>query len=195
LNINDSDEEGSDVEEAADTNNNNNNNKTQQKKNTFKLSKSYGTSTGGEKWDHGNNRFLSKITVYTDGHVVKGIEVKYANSTQTAGDTSTGSLTNKNKATSFELQKGEVITSVLLRSNTYVQSLGFTTNKGRTLGPVGGKGWSKLVGKSKDDEGQEIKVAAPINFQLCGMMGRAGSWIDTIAFRWGPVPNANNKKK
>jgi len=84
---------------------------------------------------------------------------------------------------------------VTVRSNIFVQSLAFTTNKGRTLGPIGGKGWNKLVGKSKDEEGKEIKVAAPIHYQLCGMSGRVGLWIDSIAFRWGPVPNTNNNNK
>lgn len=163
----------------------NNNNQKKNKKPVFKASRAFGTSEGGSPFDHGNNRSIRKMTLYSDGHVVKGMEIVYnAQNTKTAGSL------EGDKAT-FELDRGEVITQVHVRSNKYVQSLQFKTNKGRTFGPVGGKGWNGLV-QRKDTEGEEIKVAAPFKFQLCGFRGTGGGCIDTIAFRWGPIPNNNN---
>lgn len=155
-------------------------------KKQFKLSKSYGGG-GGEKFDHGNNRHISKITIHADGHVVHGLEIGYTNTTKKAGGCG-------GKAHTFTLERGEVITSVTVRSNKYVQSLGFKTNKGNELGPVGGKGWSKIDLRGNDTEGEEVKVHAPIKYQLCGLTGRNGKYIDEIAFRWGPVPQQGKKQ-
>lgn len=149
------------------------------KKPVFKMSRVFG-GAGGGSFDHGNNRSIRKMTLYSDGHVVKGLEMVYAHGKKMAGSTD-------GDAESFEMDAGEFITQVRVRSNKYVQSLAFKTNKGREFGPVGGKGWNGLL--KKDPEGEELKVAAPFKFQLCGFRGTAGACIDSIALRWGPVPN------
>lgn len=156
--------------------------KKQQKTNdkpVFKMSRVFG-GDGGSAFDHGNNRSIRKITLYTDGHVVKGMEIEYVHGTKTAGSLEGNSET-------LELGRGEFITQVHVRSNKFVQSLAFRTNKGKEFGPVGGKGWKRLM--RKDTEGEEVKVAAPFKLQLCGFKGTAGGCIDNIAFRWGPVAN------
>lgn len=163
--------------------------KDEKKKPNFKTSESYG-GPGGEKFDHGNNRHISGITIYSDSHVVNGLEIKYANGSKKVGNCDK-SLTNKESEFNIHADKGECITSVTVRANKYVQSIGFKTNKGRMFGPHGGKGWNKLTGalSGKDDpEGEEIKVPAPMKLQLCGLLGRGGDRIDQIAFRWGPIP-------
>lgn len=152
----------------------------------FKTSKSYG-GDGGEKFDHGNNRNISKIIVHDNGHVVEGLEVSYANATQKAGKTC-------GKGKTFQLERGEFITSVTIRHNKFVQSIGFKTNKGNMLGPIGGSGWKKIDLRGNDTEGEEVKVNAPFKYQLCGLTGRAGNYIDQLAFRWGPVPQAGKKQ-
>jgi len=151
---------------------------------TFKTSDSYG-GTGGEAFDHGNNSHIKKITIYSDSHVVKGLEIKYTNCTKTQGTTEKSLV---NKAHEFELADDEFVTSVIIRSNKFVQSLALKTNKGNMLGPCGGKGWTKINVMGSDPEGEEHKVPAPMKFQLCGFMGRSGKYIDQLAFRWGPVP-------
>lgn len=177
-----------DVEEAYedDKKEESSNKQEKKKKPMFKLSKSFG-GDGGDKFDHGTNRHISKIIVWTDGHVVKGLSVGYANSTKKVGGCG-------GKSTSFDLEKGEFITQVTVRSNKYVQSIGFKTNKGNMLGPVGGKGWTKIDLRGNDTEGEEVKISAPFKMQLCGLTGRAGDYIDQIAFRWGPVPQQGGSK-
>jgi len=184
LNISDADadEAYEDKEETDDAKKEESNKK---KKKMFKMSKTYGGG-GGEKFDHGNNRSITKITVHADGHVVHGLEVGYGNCTKKAGGTG-------GKAHTLTLERGEVITTVTVRSNKYVQSLGFKTNKGNELGPVGGKGWSKIDIRGNDTEGDEVKVHAPVKYQLCGLTGRNGKYIDEICFRWGPVPQQQSK--
>ena len=158
----------------------------EKKKPNFKQSKAFG-GNGGDAFDHGNNRHISEIIMYADNHVVRGLEIKYANATLKAGNCDK-SLTIKKHEFNVHADKGEFITSVTVRSNKFVQSLAFKTNKGRLLGPCGGKGWSKMNLTGDDTEGEEVKVPAPMKLQLCGLSGRAGSCIDQIVFRWGPVP-------
>jgi hypothetical protein len=148
----------------------------------FKMSRVFG-GDGGGSFDHGNNRSIRKLTIYSDGHVVKGMEIVYAHGKKTAG-------TLEGDAETLELKQGEFITQLHVRANKYVQSLSFKTNKGRDFGPVGGKGWNGII-RNKDPAGEEVKVAAPFKFQLCGFRGSAGGCIDNIAFRWGPVPGNN----
>ncbi|CAB9524375.1 expressed unknown protein [Seminavis robusta] len=172
LNVNDGDKKESDKKEKPQ----------------FKVSKTFGGG-GGAPFDHGNNRNISKITVFHDGHAVRGLEVHYGNMTKKAGEC-------KGKSKTLELNNGEFITGATVRSNELVQSLAFKTNKGTEFGPVGGKGWSKLnpLGFG-DKEGEEVKVPAPFKFQLVGFSGKAGSYIDQVAFRWGPVPQMNKKQQ
>merc|ERR1712150_419 len=87
----------------------------------------------------------------------------------------------------FHLEKNEFITWAKVRANKFVQELTFRTNKGKMLGPVGGQGWRGGI-LSKDKCGDETEVPGPFKKQLCGIMGGAGSFVDSIAFRWGPVP-------
>ncbi|CAB9521047.1 expressed unknown protein [Seminavis robusta] len=77
----------------------------------------------------------------------------------------------KGKSKTLELNNGEFITGATVRSNELVQSLAFKTNKGTEFGPA----------VEKDG--------------LVGFSGKAGSYIDQVAFRWGPVPQMNKKQQ
>jgi len=150
-----------------------------QKRKPIKMSKKFGGADLGDEFKSGNVRHLDKVVVYADSHVVKGIEVTSAASKKLVGH-------SYGKAHEFELERSEFITFAKVRaSRKSVQSLEFRTNKGRTLGPCGGKGY--LIGK--DRKGTEYKVAAPFKYQLCGFQGSADdSHITSIGFSWGPVP-------
>ena len=155
--------------------------KTDKTKQKIVVSKSFG-GTGGDAFDHMNNRKISQITVWADSHVVNAIAVKYVGNAKMAGNNKSGD------EQSLTLEKGEYIDSVTVRANQFVQCITFKTNKGKTLGPCGGKGW-KMIGK--DHEGKEETLHAPKGgYMLCGIMGGAGNYLDRIAFRWGPIPDS-----
>jgi|CXWL01.1.fsa_nt_gi hypothetical protein len=69
---------------------------------------------------------------------------------------------------SFDLDQDEFIVRVDGRSGSRVDQLTFTTNKGRTHGPYGGKGGDK------DFHLSDLKVG--------GFCGRSGSGLDAIGF-------------
>jgi hypothetical protein len=144
----------------------------------FKVSPAYG-GDGGADFDHMNHRLVQEMFVYSDRHVIHGIKVVYNAQTKLAGKEEGG-------ATHFVLTAGEYIVGAKIRAGKYVQALSFSTNKGNTLGPVGGKGW--LIG-GKDKQGQDFESTAPPGgYQLCGIKGKASDTaIDSIMFRWGPV--------
>lgn len=153
----------------------------QKKKNLFKMSPKFG-GDGGGKFDHGNNRRINKLVIYADNHIVHGMEVTYA---MQGGNPKMVGRAN-GKATTYEFDQNEFITWAKVRSNKFVQCLTFRTNTGNTIGPCGGNGWNGML--KKDPEGKEVVVPAPMKRQLCGFKGGAGHWMDSIQFRWGPVP-------
>jgi len=155
--------------------------KTTKKKKAFKMSKAYGGG-GGAPFDHRNHRSVQKITIVDDvpimPHVVAKLEIVYS-----GGQQCNSGSNHPGRKHTLEMAAGEYVNCVKVRSNKIVQSLEFLTNKGNSL-KGGGKGWM-LPGKDK--AGELITVKAPIGYQLCGLKGKAGSYIDAIAFRWGPV--------
>jgi len=157
------------------------------KKNQIKLSPRYGGDGGSDQYDHGANKHIAKLTVYSNGHVVCGIDLMYQNFD---GKGPRRAIAGKKDgdATTFNLATNEFITWAKVRSNKFVQELTFRTNKGKLLGPVGGQGWKGGI-LSKDKAGDEVEVPAPFKKQLCGIAGSSGNWIESIAFRWGPVPD------
>lgn len=149
---------------------------TKKKKNNFRVTRLFGGS-GGAAFDHGNHRRIYSITVYANRKNVDGIVVQYENKV---------SLKNGggNSGDTMELDDGEYINKIEVRADDEVQCLTFHTNKGKKLGPCGGKGG--LLNKG----GDEFVLRAPKNMKLCGMKGQAGARLDAIAFRWGPRKQA-----
>jgi hypothetical protein len=149
-------------------------------KKKFVLSRSFGGS-GGDAFDHKNNKRITQIKVWSDSHVVNSMEINYGMGSKKAG-TSTDGVEQV-----FKLEKGEYVNEVTVRANQIVQCITFKTSKGNTFGPCGGKGWPK-VNLRKDHEGPETTLHAPKGgYQLVGIMGGAGAHLDRIAFRWGPI--------
>jgi hypothetical protein len=135
----------------------------------------FGKSSGGKEFDHGKRAFLVEITVST-GAVVDSITVKYGN-----GDVLKHGGDGGGQKSLF-LASDEYINQVIVRAGKTVQCLTFKTNKGRTLGPCGGKG-GMLLGAC----GEETTLNAPDRCCLVAFKGRAGNVLDAIAFYWGPI--------
>jgi hypothetical protein len=144
----------------------------------FMVSPAYG-GDGGVEFDHMNQRQVQEMFVYSDRHVIHGIKVVYQGHTKLAGKA-------EGSETHFVLTAGEYIVGAKIRAGKLLQALSFSTNKGNTLGPVGGKGW--LIG-GKDKQGQDFESNPPPGgYQLCGIKGKSSDdAIDSIMFRWGPV--------
>jgi len=137
----------------------------------------FGNASGGKEFDHGKRLLLVEVTV-ASGAAVDSITVKYGN-----GDVLKHGGDGGDKKTLF-LASGEYINQVVVRAGKTVQCLTFKTNKGRTLGPCGGKG-GLLLGKC----GEETTLNAPDGCALVSLKGRAGDYLDAIAFYWGPIPS------
>jgi hypothetical protein len=80
------------------------------------------------------------------------------------------------KRSNFNLGSDEWITRVEGRADHWIHNLKFVTNKGRSLGPVGGNG------------GQPFAVSQPER-RLAYISGRAGSGsglnlVEAITFHW-----------
>ena len=142
----------------------------------IQLSAVFGGDGGGE-FDQLEHTAVHAITLYTDGHRINGIKMVYNDGTLMSGS-------DLGDAHDFKLQDNEHITAVKVRSNRCIQCLTFTTNKGKTLGPCGGRGW--LIG-GQDKPGKEANAIAPARHKLVGIKGRSGKAIDQLVFRWGPL--------
>jgi hypothetical protein len=69
----------------------------------------------------------------------------------------------------IQLQEDELIVAIKGRAGTYVDSLTFVTNHGRTFGPYGGNGGNPFP-----------DITAPEG--ILGFYGRAGSYLDKVGF-------------
>lgn len=143
---------------------------------TIKHSATFGGDGGGE-FDQSVHTSVHAMTIYTDGHRINGIKIVYNDVTQMSGN-------DHGDAHDYKLQDNEHITAVKVRSNRCIQCLTFSTNKGNTLGPCGGRGW--LIGGS-DKPGKEASATAPAGHKLVGIKGRSGKAIDQLVFSWGPI--------
>lgn len=150
---------------------------TKKKKIVFKKSKPYG-GMGGSPFTLGNNRHIEKLVIWADRHICHGIQITVNNGQEKMACTADG------KKHEIVFDDDEFITHVKVRSGKHIQSLTFRTNMGRTIGPIGGKGWRF----GHDKPGQEVSVPAPFKRQLCGFSGKGGLNLDSIIFHWGPVP-------
>jgi Jacalin-like lectin domain len=148
----------------------------EKKQMTWTKSKKFG-GDGGDAFDHGNFENIAKISVKHDGHAVHSIAATYPGGKRIASGKDDGDIVELN------LNQGEYVNKVTVRSNRLIQCLTFETNKGRKLGPAGGEGW-RLV---KDRKGEEETITAPQGYKLCGFSGSAGDYIDSIVFNWGTI--------
>ena len=139
---------------------------------SFSCSKYFG-GEGGAAFDDRNHKAVKKISVF-GGALVDAIQLTYENGPGTKHGGGGG------KEHSLELGSDEYITSVIVRHSNLVQCLTFVTNRGNKV-EAGGKGRPLL-----DKKGEETEVKAPNGMKLCGITGRAGAFLDSIAFRWGP---------
>jgi len=142
-------------------------------KNSFSVSKAFG-GDGGAPFDDRNHKKVKKIRVFS-GMLVDAIQLTYE-----AGDADKHGG-NGGKEHSLELSDDEYVTSVVVRHSNLILCLTFVTNKGNKL-VAGGKGRPLL-----DKKGDETEVKAPTGKRLSGIMGRAGVFLDSITFRWGPI--------
>lgn len=141
-------------------------------------SKKFG-GDGGEPFNHGNHASIAKISVRHDGHAIHQISAIYAGANKLSSGSDNGD------EVSLNFRQGEYIDKITIRHNKLVQCLTFTTNNGKKLGPVGGKGWKLLP--RKDREGTEEVITAPSGYKLYGFSGSAGNYVDSIKFHWGPI--------
>lgn len=133
--------------------------------------------SGGGVVDHGPNQpKIEKLVLFDDGHVVRAIDVYYKGKSMM----SIGNYTEGAVASHLTLEEDEYICFVKVRSNRYVQELTFGTNRGKALGPCGGKGWLPVLGR--DTIGYETLVLGDPSFRLCGFRGTVGRRLDSIAF-------------
>jgi len=130
---------------------------------------------GGKEFDHGNHSRIVEVIVRSDA-TVDGITVKYSN-----GDIISNGGDGV-KAKCILLSEGEYINQVEVSVTKVVHSLTFFTNKGRQLGPCGGKRIFWLGKKEK-----VTTVIPPNGYALVGITGRAWKHLDAIGFHWGPV--------
>jgi hypothetical protein len=68
------------------------------------------------------------------------------------------------------LEADEYLTEIFGRANTYLDAVGYRTNKGKTFGPFGGPGGN----------GFSQSLGHAVRFY--GIYGRSGSWMDSIGF-------------
>jgi len=155
----------------------------QKKKKPVKTSRVFGGADLGSKFRTPNFRHIDKLIIHADRHVVKGIEIVSGNRTVVGS--------KDGNAHEFTLGPNEFIIKAEVRaSEKSIQCLTFRTNKGRELGPCGGKGW--LLGK--DRAGDEFKIPAPFKYQLAGFQGTADEkHITSLAMSWGPALGPKKK--
>lgn len=175
----DQEEEEEETEEAEKPS------KKQQSKVDFKMTSFIG-SNNGEPFDHRNHRHVKEITIIA-GMMVDGLHVNYGDGFKREHG-GKGGITQGDamaKPHTISLGADEYIVSAFVRAdpNSFVQALGFTTNKGKNFGPFGGNGRP-----FKDKKGQEHNLSAPAGYRLTGLAGKADkTHITAIAFRWGPI--------
>jgi hypothetical protein len=122
---------------------------------------------------------ISGITINA-GNIVDGITITRTHDVRSVGGVSESAKT-------LYLEEDEFIEEVHVRCNkAIVQCLTFKTNFGRQLGPCGGNGGLFLMGGIG---GRDVVLKPPADQKLVGIQGRAGRYLDSIAFYWGPVQN------
>ena len=109
--------------------------------------------------------------------VIKNLHVKYTGDTAEPdhGDRSGGDG-------SFSLDDGEFVTKIHVCSGSLVDSLIFTTNKGKTSIKYGGGGGSAC-----------LDVEAPEGTGLMAFYGRSAGALDNIGFYFGPICSTDIK--
>lgn len=85
-----------------------------------------------------------------------------------------GNMTNN--YSDFPLQAGETITEFRLRTGAWIDAIQIVTSTGRVSEMFGNK-----------NGGGENKLAAPSGFQIIGMFGSVGQWLDSIGIFYAPV--------
>jgi Jacalin-like lectin domain len=133
---------------------------------------------GGEAFNHGQHKVLTKIVVRADDHAIHQLTAEYKGGKSVSNGKAAG-----DKVETIVLSESEFIVEVKVRHNKLIQSLFFVTNTNKRYGPIGGKGWPKIQLR-KDHEGQEESIRAPPKHKLCGFSGAAGDYLDSIVFHW-----------
>lgn len=151
--------------------------KTEKKKITIKTSRFLGGDSG-TSFDDGIHKRILQISV-SGGAVVDSITMLYH-----GGQKVTHGGKGGDEKTLL-IGSDEYVNEVVVRANNRcVQQLTFKTNKGRKLGPVGGKGFA--VGNFR--KGEEYTLTAPSSeYMLKGIKGRKDKYLDAIALHWGKV--------
>lgn len=142
---------------------------------SFTCSESFGG--GGSAFDDGNHESIRKILIFGCG-IVDSIQLTYENGPATKHGGNGGT------EHSLELDIDEYFNSVIVLHGDLVQSLTFITNKGNMVKAGANSSCDSLL---YDKQGEESKVKAPNGMKLCGITGRSGQYLDSIAFRWGAL--------
>jgi len=153
--------------------------KKKKKKIRFAHSKLFGNPDVGDAFDDHNHRRIKNITIWSGSHNVDAIKIKYeAGSGKKHGG-------DKGKETSVDFGIGEYINKVIVRhASSGIHCLTFESNKGKKIGPCGGKG-NMLLGQSS---GEEEEINAPAGMQLSGIKGHANDhMMKGIELRWATI--------
>ena len=140
-----------------------------------------------QKWKiEGQIRKINvKSRTWDDRHIIQGIQVFMANGeTQAFGM----DLHDTVRVDSLEVPVGEHIKEFLVRSGFYIDAIGFKTDKGKTLGLIGGNGGSFQI--------RGIMGTASDNYYVDGIQGitvvtQDAPCICEIQFKYVIVPSSD----
>ena len=151
-----------------------------------------------QKWQiEGQIRKINvKSRTWNDRHIIQGIQVFMANGeTQAFGM----DLHDTVRVDSLEVPVGEHIKEFLVRSGFYIDAIGFKTDKGKTLGLIGGNGGSsQIIGiiNNFKDFGEAVMGTASDNYYVDGIQGitvvtQDAPCICEIQFKYVIVPSSD----
>ena len=151
-----------------------------------------------QKWKiEGQIRKINvKSRTWDDRHIIQGIQVFMANGeTQAFGM----DLHDTVRVDSLEVPVGEHIKEFLVRSGFYIDAIGFKTDKGKTLGLIGGNGGSsQIIGiiNNFKDFGEAVMGTASDNYYVDGIQGitvvtQDAPCICEIQFKYVIVPSSD----
>ena len=145
---------------------------------TFRSTPCFGGEGGTPFDDDCLNEGIAGIAIRA-GAVVDGVTMFYRGGKITSYGGKGG-----NEESIF-LCQDEYVTEIDVRFGRFVQCLTLKTNKGRPLGPCGGKG-GLLDGTSCNN----VTIKAPQGHVLVGIKGREGRYLDSIGFHFRLVEHS-----
>ena len=137
-----------------------------------------------------------KSRTWDDRHIIQGIQVFMENGETKAFGMD---LHDTVRVDSLEVPVGEHIKEFVVRSGFYIDAIGFKTDKGKTLGLIGGNGGSSqipgIINNFKDFR-EAVMVTASDNYYVDGIQGitvvtQDAPCICEIQFKYVIVPSSD----